>query len=109
MDAFLAMFWLIGQILSVVALCVGLVLSILYWGLRDAVPRFVPEKDDSIDEAIARDRMAGEAVATRDPVPAMSADTYEQLAQLSGEPAEEARPPLIHFPPGQGPRPAAPA
>jgi hypothetical protein len=108
MDAFLATFWLIGQILSVVALCIGLVLSVLYWGLRDAVPRFVPEGDESIDAGIVRDHMAREAAPTR-PVPAMSADTYEQLARLSEEKAEEARPRYLPVPPTQGPRPAAPA
>ena len=53
MDAILAASWLAGQILSLVALCVGLVLSVLYWGLRDAVPPFVPEQKD---EEIEHDR-----------------------------------------------------
>lgn len=44
MDAFLAMFWLIGQILSVVALGVGLVLSVLYWACVTPFRGLYPRK-----------------------------------------------------------------
>ena len=108
MDAFLATFWLIGQILSVVALCVGLVLSVLYWSLRDAVPQFVPERDESIDEAIVRDRAADEVIAVASPATAMPIGPL-QIVQASREDGEEAKPPFMPFPPTQGPRPAAPA
>jgi hypothetical protein len=108
MEDFLATFSLIGQILSLVALSVGLVFSVLYWSLRDAVPQFVPEREEFVDEAIVRDRGADEAIAVaRAAAPAMPMATL-QIVQSGGEEGEEAKPPFMRFPPTQGPRPAAP-
>jgi hypothetical protein len=108
MEDFLATFWLIGQILSLVALSVGLVFSVLYWGLRDAVPQFVPEREESVDEAIVRDRGADAVIAVaRAPAPATPMGTL-QIVQSGKEEGEEAKPPFMRFPPAQGPRPTAP-
>ena len=104
MDAILAASWLAGQILSLVALCVGLVLSVLYWGLRDAVPPFVPEQKD---EEIEHDRRPDEIIAvTRGPAPAMPIGVI-QVVRASEDEGEEAKRRFMHFPPTQGPRPAA--
>lgn len=108
MDAFLATFWLIGQILSIVALSAGLVLSVLYWGLRET--QSAPVSSGPIELAVVRNGGADEViVVARGPAPEMAKDIYDQLAQLSEEKAEEARPPFMRFPSTQGPRPAAPA
>ena len=96
MDDFLATFWLIGQILSAVAFCVGLVLSVLYWGLRDAVPQFTPEPEKFIDNS----------AVVRAPASPMPIGVLKVVGRDEGD---DPKPPFMHFPPGQGPRPAAPA
>ena len=107
MDDFLATFWLIGQILSAVAFCVGLVLSVLYWGLRDAVPQFAPEREMPIDNAYVPDHGPDEMIGVvHAPAPAMPIGVLQVVAR---DEEDDAKPPFMHFPPGQGPRPAAPA
>lgn len=44
MDTFVAVFWLIGQALSIIALFLGLALSLMYWRLRE------PASAPAIDE-----------------------------------------------------------
>jgi hypothetical protein len=106
MDDFLATFWLIGQILSVVALSAGLILSIRHRGLWEVAR-------PSVVEATASDRDAIKNIPVEwGSLPRIvlpNGASLEALVETRNEGAEAPEHRFIALPPTHGPRPAAPA